>query len=292
MSVGNTSNATAGNASNAAEADFVCNADLTVLGFTFDPTDNTVLLQYSILNLLANSCIPLPIAGLLVAVSSLLYGVVNGLIVNAVSTMMGVYLSLWITRSACRPYFVRMLGRYARHWEALDEALTAEGYQIALLIRVTPVMPMVLINVLLSMTSISQWTYGWTTLVGLIPANLPYAYGAQLGMFLTDIRCSDQRGGDPVMLTVSIIGFIASIVVVYKVAHTACTYCMHTLHEASRMRSKGSRRHGTPTHHASPSRADRENRLQVAEEARDRCASRDEYCTQQVHREPSPHNLP
>lgn len=162
------------------------NGTATVLGMTFDPKDRTVLIRYSILNLFVNSFMPLPLAGPMVVVASLLYGIVGGLAVNIVSSILGACLSFWTTRFACRPCFVRALGRYSQQWAAVDAALTAEGYQIALLIRIAPVSPMVLSNVLLALTSISLWTYFWTTFVGLLPANLPYAYGAQLGMSLYD----------------------------------------------------------------------------------------------------------
>jgi len=187
----------------------------TVLGFTFDPNDDTVLLQYSFMNLVACSVIPVPLSGPMVIIAALIWGVAGGLAVNAVSTMLGAYLSLWATRNVCRPCFARALHGlgYAHQWEALDAALTEEGYQIALLIRLAPVAPMVLCNILLALTSVSRWTYCWTTLAGLIPANLPYAYGAALGL---SIAC-EFPPKDPVMLSVTLIGFVASVLFVWKI---------------------------------------------------------------------------
>ena len=63
------------------------------------------------------------------------------------------------------------------------------------------------------LTSISTWTYLWTCAIGLIPSNLPYAYGAQLGASLA----SEFPPSDPVMLTMTILGFVASVAIAWKV---------------------------------------------------------------------------
>eukprot|EP00966_Prymnesium_polylepis_P101640 2353719-Prymnesium_polylepis.1 len=153
----------------------------TVLGITFDPADRTVIVQYSLMNMFLCSVVPFPLAGGMVVVAALIWGVVGGLLINAVTSLLGAYISLVLTRAFFRPCFVRRLGRYKHKWEALDAALTAEGSQIALLIRVAPVAPFVLSNVMLSMTSITQLTYCWTTFIGIIPSNIPFAYAAALG---------------------------------------------------------------------------------------------------------------
>ena len=189
----------------------------TVLGITFDPNDPAVLLEYSLVNMVVTSVIPFPLAGPMVGISALLFGVLNGMVVNTLTSVVGAYISLLATRSACRPCFTRMLGRYRQRWVEVDAAITAEGYQIALLIRIAPISPMVATNVLLSLTSISTRTYLWTCAVGIIPANLPYAYAAQLGASLAE----EFPPRDPLMLSMSILGFVASVAIACKVGSIA-----------------------------------------------------------------------
>lgn len=140
--------------------------------------------EYSLLNVLATSLVPLPLAASMVVLATLLFGLLRGLLLNSLTTLLGAWISLWLTRYACRPCLLRAVGRYQHKWQALDAAITKEGAQIALLVRLAPVAPFVLSSVLLSLTSISQTTYCLTTLVAIIPSNLPYAYASQLGISL------------------------------------------------------------------------------------------------------------
>jgi uncharacterized membrane protein YdjX (TVP38/TMEM64 family) len=188
----------------------------TVLGISFDPSSPAILLEYSIVNIVATSVIPVPVAGPLTAVAAALFGLVGGMAINVGTSVVGAWLGLLAVRHACRPCFMRMLGRYHEQWKALDAALTAQGYQVALLIRLAPVAPMVLTNILLSLTSLPLGTYLWTCAIGIVPANLPYAYAAELGISLSE----EFPPKDPVMLTMTIIGFVASVGIAWKV-HTA-----------------------------------------------------------------------
>ena len=192
-------------------------ADMTILGVTFNPSNPFVILEYSAINFVACSVVPVPMSGGLVAVGALLFGIVWGMIINTITATLGSYVCLLLTRSVCRGCFIRMLGRHAQRWQALDAALVADGPLLALLIRVTPLAPLVVTNTLLSLTSISQKNYCWTTLVGIVPANLPYAYAAQLGLSLYD----DFPPKDPVMLSMTVLGLVASVVIACKVGMIA-----------------------------------------------------------------------
>ena len=174
------------------DSDGLSNAT-TILGVSlFDPEyPVATFFAYNALNVLICSLLPVPLASTMVGISVLLYGIVLGLVINTISGTLGSYLSLLVTRYACRPRLMRLLGRYQQKWEALDYAIVEDGYQIALLIRLVrgqveaqdaaaalsafvlglgcriptptprrawqaPVAPLVLCNILLSMTSISQ----------------------------------------------------------------------------------------------------------------------------------------
>ncbi len=190
-----------------------------VLGFSFS-YDNLplALLEYSVINTIATSVVPVPIAGALVAAATLLFGLLPGLALNVVTTVLGAYVGLLLTRSYARPCFIRCLGpKYEPRWRALDKAIAADGPMLALLLRLTPVAPTVITNILLSLTSLSHAHYVWTTAVGTIPSNLPYAYAAELGASLAH----EFPPKDPVMLTISIIGLVASVLMAIKVARIA-----------------------------------------------------------------------
>ena len=99
----------------------------------------------------------------------------------------------------------------------MDSAITAEGFRIPLLLRLTPVMPVVGTNVLLSATSVDLFTYTWTTFVGFIPATVPYTYAAVVG----EQVLSEWPPKDPVLLTTSVLGLAATLLVVWKLGRIA-----------------------------------------------------------------------
>ena len=200
---------------NAPAADVI---NTTVLGLSFD-TDSpiTTFFEYNLLNVVFCSVLPFPLASSMVAAAVLLYGMVLGLLINTVSTVFGCWLSLIITRHMCQPRIMRLLGRYEAKWQALDFAIVEEGCQIALLIRLAPVAPLVLSNVLLSMTSISQRTYLWTTAIGIVPSNLPFAYVALVGRSMLE----EFPPRDPVILSLSLAGLIASVLIAWKIGRIA-----------------------------------------------------------------------
>lgn len=192
----------------------------TLLGFTFYPDDPFLLLEYSLLNIFVSSICPLPLVASTTVLAVLLWGLLGGMVVKAITGVIGAWVGLKATRSGCRPCFVRMLGRHRSKWKAIDEALTAQGWSIALLIRVAPVSPYVLSNILLALTSLSEWTYLWTTAVGIIPSELPYAYATVLGASFAN----EFPPKDPVLLTTTILGLVASLIIACKVCHRRQPY--------------------------------------------------------------------
>lgn len=184
-----------------------------VAGIEFCPNSPAVFIEYSVVNVICTSIIPVPLAGPLAAVGTLLFGLWLGLVVNVLTSTAGAWIGLVCVRYACRPCCMRMIGRYEKRWRALDAALTAQGWQIALLIRVAPISPMVLTNILLSLTSIPLHTYLWTCFLGIFPANLPYAYAAQAGVALSE----GFPPKDPVMLIITIVGLLASLAIAWKI---------------------------------------------------------------------------
>jgi uncharacterized membrane protein YdjX (TVP38/TMEM64 family) len=140
------------------------------------PGPVALIALYTAINVCVTSLIPVPIATTLVPVATLCWGFVGGILVNVLSTCIGAYLGLVLTRHACRPRLLRLLGRHRGRWEALDASLAKHGWTIPLLIRCNTASPIVLTNVLLALTSLPSRTYLWTTFVGEVFTSFPFAY--------------------------------------------------------------------------------------------------------------------
>lgn len=71
--------------------------------------------------------------------------------------------------------------KYAHMLEKFNTELEKYGAYYLLVLQILPITPTLLINLLAGMSTISLWTYLWTTVVGIIPGTLIYTLaGAQL----------------------------------------------------------------------------------------------------------------
>lgn len=192
--------------------------DLGPLGhFAFDATAPSTIFVYSLLNVIIHSVLPLPISSFFWMAAVLLYGPVAGFVLALLTSALGCYLALPLTRSCLRPYILRCLGEHEAMWNSLDAAIVRERWKIPLLMRSTPVMPVVLTNFFLALTSIDEWTYSWTVTIGMIPSGLPFAYAAVVGQQVLE----DFPPHDPLLLVVSLVGLLATVLVVYKIGAVA-----------------------------------------------------------------------
>lgn len=175
------------------------------------PGPVALIALYTAINVCVTSLIPVPIATTLVPVATLCWGFVGGILVNVLSTCIGAYLGLVLTRHACRPRLLRLLGRHRGRWEALDASLAKHGWTIPLLIRCNTASPIVLTNVLLALTSLPSRTYLWTTFVGEVFTSFPFAYATYVGVHLSDLR------HDPLVLATSVLSLGVSLAIAWKV---------------------------------------------------------------------------
>ena len=100
-----------------------------------------------------------------------------------------VYINIGATTGAlCSFLFSRYLaggwlqGRFNHHLHRFNREVEARGYLYFLIVRLIPLFPFVLVNLLSGLTRVPLRTYLWTTSLGIIPVSLVYVYaGSQLG---------------------------------------------------------------------------------------------------------------
>ena len=72
--------------------------------------------------------------------------------------------------------------RYSHHFERFNREVEVRGYLYLVIVRLIPLFPFVLVNLLSGLTRVPVRTYLWTTFLGIIPVSLIYTYaGSQLG---------------------------------------------------------------------------------------------------------------
>lgn len=117
------------------------------------------------------ACGVLP-ASVMAVMAGAAYGMVTGLAISVVCTLLGGWIAFLLSRSILRPWIEKLLER-SRFAEKLDEALEGEGWHFVFLLRISPVMPFALTSYGFGLTSIRQRDYLIGTLASL-PALASY----------------------------------------------------------------------------------------------------------------------
>ncbi len=109
-----------------------------------------------------------------------LFGFWEGTLLAALSSTLGALLSFFTVRYLFRNLAARYL---EGKWEGVRSRLKRHGVRYILTLRLTSAFPYFLLNPLLALTSISPWTFLWTTAVGIFPTTLFYSYvGYRMGL--------------------------------------------------------------------------------------------------------------
>jgi uncharacterized membrane protein YdjX (TVP38/TMEM64 family) len=120
----------------------------------------------------------LPGATVLTLAGGFLFHLFPGIIYINVAATMGATLGFLFAR-----YILgnSIQERYAPQLERFNRELAENGHLYLLTLRLIPAFPFFLINLLAGLTRVSLKTFFWTTLVGILPGSLVYAFaGSQL----------------------------------------------------------------------------------------------------------------
>lgn len=100
--------------------------------------------------------------------------------------------------------------------QAIDRAVSQEGWKIVGLLRLTPLVPFNLQNYLFGITSIGLLPYAAATFLGIIPGTILYVYLGALGR-----AAASGNGANAIKWTFFGIGLIATMVAAYIIARRA-----------------------------------------------------------------------
>jgi uncharacterized membrane protein YdjX (TVP38/TMEM64 family) len=123
--------------------------------------------------------ISLPGSGLLTVVGGVLFGTVLGVVLASFASTAGAALAFLSARWLLRD-IVQM--RLARHMLAIDHAFRRDGALLLFSLRLVPVLPVFVINLVMGLTPMRTWTFYWVSQLSMLPATIVYAKaGAELG---------------------------------------------------------------------------------------------------------------
>ena len=154
-------------------------------------------------------------ASLLGIAAGLVYGVWIGFVLAAIGTLLGGWIAFGLARSLLRPWVERLINaRSSGRLPGLDEAVRRDGWRMACLLRISPVMPFALTSYALGLTRISGRDYLLGTLAAL-PALGGYVGAGALarhGM----LRRADLAASGPLTWILLCAGVLATAALVFR----------------------------------------------------------------------------
>ena len=124
------------------------------------------------------TALSLPGAAILTLAAGALFGLVQGLVIASFASSIGATLSFLASRYLLRDTIKQ---RFPERLAAIDAGVEKEGGFYLFTLRLVPVFPFFLINLLMGVTAIKSWTYYWVSQVGMLAGTFVFVNaGTQL----------------------------------------------------------------------------------------------------------------
>lgn len=158
----------------------------------------------------ALSCIFFVPAFIFTVASGILFGLVKGACLSLAGGAIGAALAFLIGRYIAREP-VRRLFAKNREFHALEGAVSARGWKIIVLARLSPIFPFLIGNYAFGLTRLSVWEYALASAAGTIPSAFAFAYAGTLLGSLTFLE-APGRERTPAEWALLAGGFISTVV--------------------------------------------------------------------------------
>lgn len=124
------------------------------------------------------TALSLPGAAILTLAAGALFGLVQGLLIASFASSIGATIAFLASRYLLRDTIKQ---RFPERLAAIDAGVEKEGGFYLFTLRLVPVFPFFLINLLMGVTAIKSWTYYWVSQVGMLAGTFVFVNaGTQL----------------------------------------------------------------------------------------------------------------
>lgn len=147
-------------------------ATIGVLQADVDNAPLPVILIYFAIYV-ATAAISLPVAWLLTLAAGALFGFWWGLLLASVSASSGALAGFLVSRYLFHSVVER---RFGARLAPIHDGLREEGAFYLFALRMVPVFPYWLVNLLMGLTSMRAFTFWWVSAVGLLPLEAAYVF--------------------------------------------------------------------------------------------------------------------
>jgi len=113
----------------------------------------------------------IPGAAIMTLIAGALFGVVVGTIIVSFASTLGASLAFLSARFVLREW---VQGKFGERLRAIDDGLEKDGAFYLFTLRLIPVFPFFVINLLMGLTRIKTGTFFWVSQLGMLPATIVF----------------------------------------------------------------------------------------------------------------------
>lgn len=151
---------------------------------------------------IATTALSLPVAALLTLLAGALFGVVWGTLIASFASTAGATLAML----AARYLFGNSLqSRYGPQLARINAGFQKEGAFYLFALRLVPVVPFFLVNVLMGLVPVRTATYFWVSQLGMLPGTAAYVYA---GTALAGISSLKDIASPQLLLAFALLGLL------------------------------------------------------------------------------------
>ncbi len=120
----------------------------------------------------------LPVAALMTLLAGALFGFAKGLVLVSFASTLGASLSMLIARTLLRDW---VQARFERQLKKVNAGIEEDGAFYLFSLRLLPVIPFSVVNLVMGLTKIRLWTFSWVSQLGMLAGTAVYVNaGSQL----------------------------------------------------------------------------------------------------------------
>lgn len=117
------------------------------------------------------TALSLPGAAIMSLVAGALFGVVTGSIIVSFASSIGATLAFLSARFLLRDW---VQSKFGERLKAIDDGIARDGAMYLFTIRLIPLFPFFVVNLLMGLTRIKTRTYYWVSQIGMLPATVVF----------------------------------------------------------------------------------------------------------------------
>ena len=154
--------------------------------------------------------------------AGVIFGVLKGTMIVAVSATLGATAAFLIGRYLARDWVASRI-KESEKFQAIDKGVAEEGWKIVGLTRLSPVFPFNLLNYAFGITRVSLRDYVLASFFGMLPATLMYVYIGSLAGDLATLGAADRSRttGELALYGVGLVATIVVTVFITRIARNA-----------------------------------------------------------------------